>query len=342
MALKVVTVEPWRAMDAKESILPPWGVPPEKMAAAHEAVRRHFTEAWLTETPAYAPVQKLWQGQDAQSSLELHWLGTALVTFEAIDVGWLAHQVRQARGRDANNRRGAMFEILGLAMFADNHTLIPAPPNTRGYDGHVAFADSKVLLSLKNLGRSQFARDIQKHGRDTLRKVIKSAGEQGANWVGFLVEASCYPKEHDWLELQRVLCANAWRCLKAPGLGRKLPPWTVYPMDAPTGAGPISSAHVSNQLSIIVPHHPNELKTYESKLEEQALQVGRQLQDHDAASAVLLAAVDDTADVAQLSSWSRDFMSRHPNGPIDEIFLYQPSWLIDQNATTKAISNRIA
>lgn len=117
-----------------------------------------------------------------------------------------------------------MFEILGLAMFADNHTLIPAPPNTRGYDGHVAFADSKVLLSLKNLGRSQFARDIQKHGRDTLRKVIKSAGEQGANWVGFLVEASCYPKEHDWLELQRVLCANAWRCLKAPGLGRKLPP----------------------------------------------------------------------------------------------------------------------
>lgn len=317
----------------------PWDIQQERLQAALATIEARFGRGWLTQSPAKSPLQSLWQNNELQARLELHWFGVALETMDAIDRVWLTDQIVKARGKDANNRRGAIFEILGLAMFAgEAHRLVPAPPNTRGYDGHLEFAASqKALLSIKNFGKTRYARDVDEFGMRTLQRTRETARLHNVPWMGVLVESTRWPTKEDWLRLERVLCTNVENGSSRTPLMHQLEPWNILWQPQPAW---ISSAVVSSQMTAIVPFHPNEIQIYHGKLEEQISQVSAQLARQAANAAIVCVRIDESASIPHLEAWAVDYLRRHPDGPVDEVFFYQPAMLIDEKRT--ALSHYIA
>lgn len=311
----------------------PWGIPQASIESALATVERHFTRQWLTQTPIMSPLQQLWQRDELESRLELHWLGSALERLEPIDRAWLADQVHKARGTDANNRRGAIFEIVGLAMFAgEGRELVPAPRNMRGYDGHLTFEDNaKVLLSIKSLGRTRYAREVDELGMRTLQNVRAHADGRGVPWFGVLIEATKYITKEDWLRLERTLCANIQNGHTRTPLVQQADPWNILWQPQPDW---ISKQIVSSQMTVIVPFHQNEIRIYHDKLEQQIGKVGQQLAGQHANAAIVCARVDDSASIPDLESWAEDYLERHRHGPVDELFFYQPAMLIEREKTS--------
>lgn len=304
-------------------------IPEVEFSAAKGAVVRHFSELWLT-SEAISEVQTLWQTDDPSASLELFWLGTALLQLEVVDAAWIQSQVVLAKSKDANNRRGAIFEILALAMLCGSAgRVFPAPRNNAAYDGHIEFdGGSRALISLKNFGHSRHAREAQRQGEMVVEAIRKAAQQVGIHWVGLTILATTFPRPEDWLRLREYLRDNVALGGTSVLLGAAIDPWQILWTVAPPD---LCRQCVSNQVTIAAPYYQHELLTYTTKLDEACAKARKSLGAAEAASAILFARIAESLYLPDLNEWALKYFAENPSGPIDEVFFFQPALVINEH-----------
>jgi len=118
------------------------------------AVATAFGEDWLASGKEALP--KLWQRKDGFAVNQLCLLGDAIAGLNSIDRKWVDEHVRKIKGRDANERRGSIFELLGANLFRQPpQGVTPTKSNNPGYDLVLKLRDSAIAdISLKSYGTS--------------------------------------------------------------------------------------------------------------------------------------------------------------------------------------------
>jgi hypothetical protein len=110
-----------------------------------------FTKDWLA-AGGDNPVQTLWARKDDLATIELTLLGHAIHRLQRVDPRWVGQQVKKIKGKDRNERQGALYELLALSLFDDDGIRVqPARKGNPGYDGTVFLPENiAIKASLKN------------------------------------------------------------------------------------------------------------------------------------------------------------------------------------------------
>jgi hypothetical protein len=129
--------------------------PIEELNGYLATLATEFGQDWLTRDDNN-PIQVLWKRRDGLATNELLLLGQAISAMLQANGPWTRRQISGMKSTDAGTRAGAMFEVLGLNLFATpGQTIEPAKESNPGYDGRIILKDgSSLLLSLKNHGVS--------------------------------------------------------------------------------------------------------------------------------------------------------------------------------------------
>ena len=106
----------------------------EIIELAFSKVAEYFGHSWLRSKDGSHVLQTLWNRKDSLSTNELYTFGSAIIAAENLAKQWLKHQIGLVKGKDKNNQKGAIFEILAVGYTAPNHVVTPAKPSQSGYD----------------------------------------------------------------------------------------------------------------------------------------------------------------------------------------------------------------
>src|ERR1700733_3716320 len=147
------------------------------------AIAKAFGPTWLEGTGH--PLQALWQRKDGFATNELCLLGDAIAGLTIVDLPWVKHHVAKIKGTQANERRGSMFELLGINLFRHAPQIItPTKRNAASYDGVLTLSDqAEVDISLKSYGTSTHETTFRSQAAWTeqaFKDLIKTHRPQGA------------------------------------------------------------------------------------------------------------------------------------------------------------------
>jgi hypothetical protein len=175
----------------------------EELDGLLKEVVGNFGEDWLTNEKEH-PLGQLWSRPDPLATIELLVFGRALRRLAAFPT-WLRTQVDKIKGKDANNRRGALFEILATGQLeGDNFTVEPAPANQPGYDAYVEFnCRAEMGLSLKSYDVSVHQRTFESEANqawERLKQHLKASSQRAVE-LDIILEAR-YPTPGDWKRLR--------------------------------------------------------------------------------------------------------------------------------------------
>jgi hypothetical protein len=295
----------------------------QRFAALDEA----FGEAWLSAGDH--PLQALWQRNDSLAVNQLFLLGDAVGGLSAIDPRWVAQHVGKIKSIDLSKRRSSMFELLGVNLFRRPPQIIrPIVPPIRIYEPHfdavlVLVDGAQLEISLKGYGMSSHEEHFRREAAATERLFTDILKEQRRNAVYFGALASAYPSSTAWTALRSAL----------PTLVLKPPPrgqlslfgdvWfaTVKPL-APE-FGPYSDRYVSYQVFMLAPFHANESKNLFNKFEDAGANARAHGKPRDDVARVLLMRVPERISLSACERWTKDYVQKNQQGPLDSIYLYQ-------------------
>lgn len=289
-------------------------------------VQSYFGKPWLSAAESH-PLQALWHRADELASIELLNLGFALREMASRDVGWVREQVRLVQGKDEQNSRGALFEILGLAHFrGGNTTMTPAKRSQPGFDGTLRFEDgARMTLSLKRYGQSTYHKDFLRGAEVFRRHVERSLQRVPTHGLRLTVLCERTPALVDWRLLTEHVSRDITR-IAAGGRDTCGDTWTLWSHQLREEFPRLASTHRSTVVLVLSRQHPNESQNLHSKLEDACRNLSRHAPTYDArnANAVYLH-LDADAPLRDCEQWASQWMDEHEDKPISTVLLYQPS-----------------
>jgi hypothetical protein len=282
------------------------------------AVADAFESKWLSAADCH-PLKALWQRQDGFAVSQLCILGHALAGLNPIDRRWVKEHVAKIKGGDINERRGSMFELLGVALFLKPpQTIKPTKRSNPGYDAVLTLADhATVDISLKSYGTSIHELEFQKQAEIVQKEFI--ARRQSRSLVGGILHvfASTFPSAQDWGQLRSALPTLRSNHPATIGI------WSAKIGSLPVAYAPYSPHHLSYMVFIAAPFHKNENKNLSDKFDSAFANAEKHAkQKPDGLRAVLLR-VPETMSLKTCDTWTKGYLANNATSPIDAIFLYQ-------------------
>lgn len=316
------------------------GLPTDKLSDALNAIEAAFTTKWLDSHKSH-PLGMLWRRGDFLATNQLFWLGTAIDHLHAVNAEWIQHHVRRIKKGQRNERRGSMFEILGLDMFTANASVVPAPNSNPVIDGDVVLAGGpRLRISLKNFGQSDFQRDFQTEAREAETVFRVTARSTVGLWAGITALTESYPLADDWKALKSALADE--RLLRGPA-GRWVdvaPNWMVCVNAPPIPATELSPHHLSYKFNIFAKHHNNESRNNINRIAKSCEDFETKLSSRQGDDVhVLLMRLTEFASISRCTDWVRQYVSGRERGLLDEIWLYQPAVAVDLQRDATSITH---
>jgi hypothetical protein len=329
-------------------------IPTDKLQTHMQVVADAFTQTWL-DTNSNNPVQQLWRRGDNNATSELLALAVSLATLQEINARWTREQVKIAKSKDLNSARGALFELLALAMLhSTTHQVTPAKLNQAGYDGTLTGADGKQLrISVKNYGNSTYQRDFEKRAQKFEKFILALFAQYQYLPCQIILEfPTLYPGDREWQLLydavptwfSQHLFDNMPFCSIVEPINPQLPSTAagnarvVFTLTlGPFRGAQLAEFHLAYQsysCVALAAYHQNEYKNLYSKLEEACANLTRHsaVETADSANALFIH-LPDTVSLAQGEEWVQRYFTSYPHKPISCVMLYQPA--IVQNLLEK-------
>lgn len=289
------------------------------------ALVRHFKEPWLSAEGDH-PVQKLWSRRDGLATIELVLLGDAVLFGEAMDATWLARQVKDIKTGPRNNRRGAMFELLG-ANLIKGPSISPTPKAFPGFDLRGRFEDgSQTLVSLKSYGESVHETQFAVEGRSVENAFLARLKSLSMNGICLRAVAGSYPSKADWKQLRDTIRQLIPGATLRRGVLHSVGIWAVALVDCPQEVQPIASGHLSAQVLFLAPFHQNESKNLLDKLDEAAVNARKHARANaDNCAHLIVVRIPETMPLGTCAIWAKEYVASNAAGPVDAVLLYQPT-----------------
>lgn len=303
-----------------------------------------FGLKWLEEI-GDNPLQILWKRLDILATNELYTLAYSIDTLNKIDASWIKDQVKIAKGRDENNSRGAIFEIIGLSMMHNpNHPVSPARLNQAGFDGILkGDDDTEVRVSIKNYGKSSFQRSFEKKCKIIESKIVLLLKKYKYPPTQVIVDfPSQFPTDKDWKMLEDKIDGvfKDKRKDKDPFLA------VMEPLDDKKEFSPknarvifllfitpiLSDNHIIHEkyqtytVLMSAAYHHNEYKNLFSKMDSACANLLKHsATETDNIINSLLLHVPDTISLKTCEQWLTDYFEGSPKKQITFVIIYQPT-----------------
>jgi hypothetical protein len=260
-----------------------------------------------------------------------------------IDSKWVIHQVTQIKGSDENNRKGALFEVLGLGYF-DRSVLkvIPAKIDQAGFDGRIQFTNGAAIrLSFKNYGLSVHHQEFLRRAKQ-IEQLLK-AQLQVIRYPSIQVFVDA-PKEHatnaDWEALSDTLPEMLRTFHNSQILLAVGDRWFVALNPLALEGKKLHEGSQSYTFILSSPYHQNEEQNLFSKLDEACYDLSKHSVTQDINTInVIYVHLPVTASLTNCANWANNYLSSHIHMPIAGILLYQPSVVVDFDSNTTLITH---
>ena len=287
-----------------------------------------FGQDWLASPSAANRIQTLWSRQDGLATNQLAILGDSIKRLAPLNADWVARRVQAIKSESAKNRKGDLFELLGLSLFAlDGQRVAGAGEGNPGYDGIIDFGGGVLAsVSLKDFGVSSHQRKFETHAASIERAMVAALHELRLNGLGLRIDTSKYPLEADWDRLRRAVSRivsdirSDWSTHQVSSL------WTVSPQPLPVAHGQLANGHLSYALAIFASHHANEQRNIESKIEDACVNLSKHAGALSADTArLLLIRIPPTASSTACVACTQQWLQDRPEARVDAVILYQPA-----------------
>lgn len=303
------------------------------------SVATAFGLSWIEQQPK-SRIQTLWSRQDALATNQLAILGDALNRMTPIDRKWIDNRIEAIKSEGETEHKGDLFEILGLSLFAtEDQKIHPTKEDHPGYDGIITFRNgAKGLISLKDFGTSAHHKGFQLQASKTERALAELLRQQCITGLELRAAAKRHPSSEDWVKLNRCLPEILEQyCTKR----RPLPNcsnWEIEVYRLPTFAHPLDRGFCSYTLMLHAPHHPNEQKNIDSKIEKAC----GNLSKHSMSISpdflkILLIRLPETASPQRCISCANEWLEARPDASVDIVFFHQPTVCTDPLKETTSI-----
>jgi hypothetical protein len=297
------------------------------------AIEQAFGVDWLTKGDA--ALARLWQRKDGFAVNQLCLLGDAIAGLNAIAPKWVRDQVDKIESTDANSRRGAMFELLGVNLFRQPpQSIKPTSRNHPGYDAILTTRDGATAdISLKSYGTSTHESAFREQGARTdvaFRSFLTRRSEGGV----FFAIAKDYPSAKDWDSLRNAIPTLV------RGKSVAIDVWAVKFGPLPPDFMPYANSQISYQVFVGAPFHKNESKNLSDKFDAAFANAERHAAGTQNGVRLVLMRIPETMSLSACDQWAKDYLANNPDSPIDGILLYQVA-TIDQSDGTSVIGHSI-
>jgi hypothetical protein len=302
-------------------------VGPAELNALLGQVAAEFGPDWLALPSGTNRIQTLWSRQDGLATNQLAILGDAIKRLTPLNADWVACRIQAIKSESAENRKGDLFELLGLSLFAlDGQSVTGAGEGNPGYDGTIDFGRGALAsVSLKDFGVSSHQRVFETRAASIEHAMIADLRDLRLNGLGLRIDASRHPLQADWERLRRAVariisdCRSDWRPRQAGSI------WTLTPQSLPVGHVQLADGHLSYALATLAPHHANEQRNIEAKIEDACANLSKHAGTLAASTArFLLIRIPEAASSTECVACTQQWLQDRPDAQVDAVILYQP------------------
>jgi hypothetical protein len=314
--------------------------PIEDVEQAFAKIAQYFGDVWLKTKSGSHVLQLLWNRRDALSTNELFTFGRSLIAAESASVDWLKGQIKLVRGKDENNQRGAIFELLTVGYTAYRQTVIPAPMSQPGYDIDIETKDGTLYrASLKRYSQSTHEKNFRKKSEVAEAKFLSGLKESRHNAVLY-IEAKEYPSESDWQRLYSAIyqLSSDFRGYKT--ITEVNGKWLtgLLPL-VPEQNEEFVTTNISYSFVCASPYHKNEQMNFFSKLETAIFNLEHHVTSISNQVPIIIMQLPVTAPAPTLTSWAKEYLSDNPSSLIEAIFFLQPYTASNKNMSSSYIAH---
>ena len=318
-----------------------------------------FGLKWL-EAKSDHPHQIIWSRNDELSTNELISLAYSIKELLEIDSAWTKKQLQTIKGKDKNNFKGAIFEILGLNMMhnAAEHPIKPAKFNQAGYDGLITRNDNtEIRVSIKNYGVSSSQKAFEKKAKSVENKMLALLKKYKYPPVQILLDfPDKYPDERDWKMLEERLDDifknqrnqdEPFTALvepKNPAFelskenNRQIFIIIIYPFKLPSEE--FHESFYSYTLMISAKYHDNEHLNLFSKMNEACSNLLKHsASENEIVTNSLLLHLPETISLDQCITWLDNYFEEFSGKEISFVFLYQTTVATDLKTNFDGINH---
>lgn len=313
-----------------------------------------YREEWLTKRNGH-PLQELWSRSDELATIELYTLASAIKTMLGIDAVWTKGQVNKSKSNERNAYQGAIFEVLGFAMFHnDTATVKPAKRDQAGFDGTILFKNGSAMrTSVKSYGMSKHETRFEKFAREVEEQIKALLIEFNSPPVHIIIDSPArYPEQKDWDKLKANLrpifeqkagftyLASRKDELKDFDEGNTNLEWTVIQHPFQQEVDQYHPAFKSYTLMISALHHKNEHENLFSKIDDACINLTKHAVDEQSGliNAILIH-LPPTASLDKCCTWLEDYFKLYPNKSVSAVIFYQPSVANDINTNQSYLNH---
>lgn len=314
-------------------------LPTEEIEEAFAKIAHHFDDSWLRTESGTHLIQQLWNRRDALATNELFTFGKSLLAAEKASRDWLKGQIKLVRGKEENNQRGAIFEILSVGFSAPRQTVIPAPASQPGYDLDIVTTDgTQYRVSLKRYSQSSHEKLFLKKSAHAEKRFLDGLRRSRHNALCY-VEAREYPSESDWQKLYSELNLQASRFNGKKKIIEIEGKWLVGMLPlVPEKNENLSTSHISHSFVCASPYHKNEHDNFSSKLETAVSNLERHVKTGPEKIPIIIMQLPVTASASTLAKWSNDYLSANKSSILDAVFFLQPYTASNEAMTSNHIA----
>jgi hypothetical protein len=292
------------------------------------AVVAAFGMDWLELSSGTNRIQTLWSRKDGLATNQLAIMGDAIKRLAPQNADWVARRILAIKSESAENRKGDLFELLGLSLFAlDGQCVTGAGDGNPGYDGTIDFGRGALAsVSLKDFGVSSHQRVFETQAASIERATVAALRDLRINGLGLRIGASRYPLDADWERLRRAVMqiVSDFRSDGRPRQAGSI--WTLTPQPLPVGHMQLADGHLSYTLTILAPHHANEQRNIKSKIEDACANLSRHSDTLTPRTArLLLIRIPHATSSTECVACTRQWLQDRPDARVDAVILYQPA-----------------
>lgn len=285
-------------------------------------------DIWFSKSHNAAhPIVKLWNRKDFMATNELVNFARAVDILEKKDKKWLKRTMEIVAGKNLNNVKGAIFEILALSVFSDDQCkVIPAAEGNPGIDGTIVFHSGvKLNLSIKNYGISNAEKNFQNFMGEVYEYFWKEAEKRKIFTVELVLEMKKYlDGDRDKSEIKKLVqeALNQFSKTFCVNIHGDIANISVRPIKGYDFA----REKCSNIFLASSPLHKNEYKNLRDKLDDACNNlVQHKPKENGTEHNGIVIHLHEDADIDSCQEEMQNYLNDNQDLPISFIILYQPT-----------------
>lgn len=301
-------------------------------------------DIWFSKSHnADHPIVKLWNRKDFMATNELVNFARAVDILEKKDEKWLKRTMEIVAGKNLNNVKGAIFEILALSVFSDNQCkVIPAAEGNPGIDGSIVFHTGvKLNLSIKNYGISNAEKNFQNFMGEVYEYFWEEAKKRKIFTVELVLEMKKYLDcDRDKLEVKKMIqeALNQFSKTFFVDIHGDIANISVRPIKGYNFVqGKCSSIFLASS-----PLHINEYKNLRDKLDDACNNLVQQkpMENENEYNGIVIHLHED-ADIDSYQEEMQNYLNDNQDLPISFIILYQPTIIFSRSEQNYSVFHAI-